>query len=278
MKIQPLYRPLTIVLPIAAALCASGVSAYEWRRLKQFESEVESTQSKLTQIDRELRSYEAQPQTQKYPTVPKTSREQALFLNAMRSNADASKVQLIRWSNLAPPATAQPTQPSPEKDKAAAGPAGGVTPIISVVEVSGRSENTRVFLYNVMRSRRLYNMTDIKWVRDTWPNTHLTFTLTRYVAPPLPLPIGTVARSPGSGASHTATEQSNSTVVTPVGGTVGSDGTQKSLSLPNPMDAPGIAHGPYQSQLDAKVSQLKDMDRSQQSESQHSPGTTNAKH
>lgn len=274
MNKEAFYRPLTILMPIAAVLCATGVSVFEWRRLKRLEDEAAATQSKITQIDRELRSYEAQPQTEKFPTVPKTPREQAQFLDALRANADVSGVQLIRWSNIAPPAAPAP-QPTP--DKPAPAPQSGVTSIISVVEVSGRAENTRKFLYNVVRSRRLLNMADIKWVRDTWPNTHLTFTLTRYVAPPVPLPMGHGQgyRSP-SGTVGAPGGQHLTDVSATTTGTAGAGGHSDRLSLPNPMDAPGIAHGNYQSRLEAGVSQLKDADRSNPEASTHPSGGSGA--
>ena len=269
MKREAFYRPLTILMPIAAVLCTTGVSAYEWRRLKRLEGEASATRAQIVQIDRELRSYEAQPQTEKFPTVPKTPREQAQFLDALRANADVAGVQLIRWSNTTPaPAPAAPAS----ADKPAAGPATGVSPIISVVEVSGHAANMRQFLYNVVRSRRLLNMAEIHWVRDTWPNTHLTFTLTRYVAPPVPLPMGNtqvVHAEAGSNAAPATPHAVNASVSS----TTSPGGSEQSnrISLPNPMDAPGIAHGSYQSRLDAGVSQLKEIDRPDPSASPRPP-------
>jgi len=273
MKKEAFYRPLTILMPIFAVLCATGVSVYEWRRLKHLESEAAATQTQITQIERELRSYEAQPQTEKFPTVPKTPREQAQFLDALRANADVSGVQLVRWSNTTPAPAAQTTP-----DKAAAGTASGVGSIVSVLEVTGHAENTRQFLYNVVRSRRLLNMADIKWVRETWPNTHLTFTLTRYVAPPVPLPMGNrppVHLEAGANGAPTAQHAVNASLATTAPAAGGEQSNR--ISLPNPMDAPGIAHGSYQSRLEAGVSQLKDIDGSDPSASPRPPAVTNAK-
>ena len=272
MKKESLYRPLTIAVPIVAVLCAGGVSGFEWNRLKRLEGEATATQAKLVQIDRELRSYQAQPQTERYPTVPRTPREQALFLDALRANADVCKVQLIRWSNTTPAAP-------PATDKPAAGPTTGVTAVVSTIEVMGRSENTRQFLYNVLRSRRLLNMSELKWVRDAWPNTHLTFTLTRYVAPQVELPASSVhpeQAHAGGPRESTAVSPASATVVNVADRTPRPD-QAGGMSLPNPMDAPGIAHRTYQTRLEAGFSKLSELDRSQPSAPPHPPSGTDTK-
>jgi hypothetical protein len=276
MNKEALYRALTVALPIVAVTSGMGASIYEWQRLKRLEADTSAAEKKLTQIDLELRNFEAQPQSNRFPTVDKTPREQALFLDALRANADVCRVQLIRWTNSTPPAPPPSSTPS---DKPANGLPGGVTPIISMVEVAGRAENTRQFLYNVIRTRRLLNLSDIKWVRDQWPNTHLTFTLTRYVAPPIHNPAlpnagpanGADPNSPGAGRDQRA-----ESAVTPAGYPVGT-GPKNGMVLPNPMDAPGIAHGAYQSGTDAVVSQLNEVDQSKKENSPRQPAVTNSK-
>jgi hypothetical protein len=279
MRRESLYRSLTIATPIVAFLSATGASAYEWQRLKRLEMDTTSTERKIAGIDRELRTYEAQPQTAKYPTVAKTPREQAQFLDALRANADTCKVQIVRWSNnTAPPVAAGSTAPSDGSKPAPVLPAG-VTAIVSLVEVSGGTDNTRQFLYNVARSRRLLNMTDLKWVRDKWPNTHLTFTLTRYVAPPVELP-DVPGRAIHPGAETRATPRPTAGGQSPAGNepaaTVGPSGPG-GITLPNPMDAPGITHNSYQSNLESNFSQLNQMNPSPTPASPRPPAVTNTK-
>lgn len=285
MKRESLYRSLTIATPIVAFVCATGVTVYEWQRLKQLEKSTIETEHKLTAIDNELRSFDAQPPTEKYPTVAKTPKEQAEFLDTLRANADICKVQLVRWSNTTPPPAPPPAQAT---DKPASGLPSGVAAIISIVEVSGRSDNTRQFLYNILRSRRLLNMCDIKWVRDQWPNTHLMFTLTRYVAPPVELPVdhGHADHAVEDGHGHAAVDAhgeapapgtpSTAPIASPPPHTVGAV-PPHGVALPNPMDAPGIAHGTYQTRLEAGVSQLNEIDQSQPGTGAHSPAATNTK-
>ncbi|HLJ54549.1 MAG TPA: hypothetical protein VKT77_05870 [Chthonomonadaceae bacterium] len=272
MNKEAFVRPLTILLPIASVLVATGGTAYEWRRLKQLEAQSSAGRTQIAHIQQEMSTYRAQPPSEKYPTAPKTPREQALFLDALRANADFSGVQLVRWSNTPAPA---PPPPSPDKP---APPTSNVTAIQSVVEVAGKSANSRQFMYNVLRSRRLLNMAEIKWVRDQWPNTHLTFTLTRYIAPPDPVLPGapqtaSAAGGPNGEAAGQHLQNASLTTSSPAGG----GAEPGSLSLPNPMDAPGIAHGPYQSRLDAGVSKLNEVDRSSSSASPRPPSESNAK-
>jgi hypothetical protein len=274
MNKEGVYRSLTVALPIVAVVIGIGASGYEWQRLKRLDGETTVAEAKLTQIDLELRNFEAQPQSVRYPTVEKTPREQAQFLDALRANADVTQVQLIRWTNNTPVAA----PPPPTADKPANGLPGGVAPIISVVEVAGRAENTRQFLYNVIRTRRLLNLTDIKWVRDSWPNTHLTFTLTRYVAPPLHVPLRANS-APGAdpGIAGSRPQGSDEIAITPAGYPVGT-GPKDGMALPNPMDAPGMAHGSYQSGTEANLSKLNEVDQTKKSDSLHQPAGANSKH
>ena len=74
-----------------------------------------------------------------------------------------------------------------------------MTALTSSVEVAGEYQALRQFMYQLWHAPRLYNTTDLKWVREQQrgrleevPPTHLSFTLTRYVympanvAPPAP--------------------------------------------------------------------------------------------
>jgi hypothetical protein len=281
MKKEALYRSLTIAMPVGAFVSATGLSVFEWQRLRRFESQASATVAKLAEIDRELRSFEAQPKTARYPTVEKTPHEQAQFLDSLRANADYCNVELIRWSNSTPaPGNPPPTPPAGEK--AAPALPAGVEPIVSTVEVSGNAPNMRQFLYNVVRTRRLLNMSSIKWVRDAWPNTHLTFTLTRYCAPEVALPGD---RSHGIADAHAPQPTAASAPgpdLEPVSAQVPALGPPAAgqpggMALPNPMDAPGIAHGTYQTRLEAGFSQLNEMNQSHAPDSPHPPAVQNTK-
>jgi hypothetical protein len=273
MNKETVYRSLTIGLPIVAVLGGVGATVFEWQRLKRLDGETTAAETKLTQIDMELRSFEAQPQSVRFPTVEKTPREQAQFLDALRANADVCQVQLIRWTNNTPVAP-----PPTTAEKPANGLPGGVSGIISIVEVAGRAANTRQFLYNVIRTHRLLNLTDIKWVRDQWPNTHLTFTLTRYVAPPLHVPLRANA-APGAepGIANGSHQAPDTIAVTPAGYPVGT-GPKEGMALPNPMDAPGLAHGSYQSGTETNMSKLNEVDQTKKSSSPQQPAGANFKH
>jgi hypothetical protein len=60
----------------------------------------------------------------------------------------------------------------------------GVTAISSRTIVSGRYDRINAFLYDLMKSPRLFNLTNAEWRRGSnYPETELTFTLIRYVTP-----------------------------------------------------------------------------------------------
>lgn len=262
-KTQKFYRFLSVFAPTVSILCAGGVSIYEFQRLKQLEAATVASEKKLTAVERELRDFAAQPRMDKVPTEEKTPREQALFLDYLRANADASHVQLIRWSNTTPP----PAAPAANGQPAPGALPPGVSAIISIVEVSGQTNNTRQFLYALMRSRRLLNMSDLKWIRENWPLTHLTFTLTRYVGPAIHSPLespaaagtsatGTPSSAQGNSTQHASGSAANSAPTAPSG--------NESFAA-GPINTPGLDRRAFQSKLDQGVQQLTEADHSHDS-------------
>jgi hypothetical protein len=272
---QKFYRFLTVFAPVLSVLCAGGVTIYEWQRLKQLEAATTASEKKLTAIEREIRDFSNQPIAEKYPTEEKTPREQAQFLDMLRANADASHVQLVRWSNTTPPPVPPPANGQPDPRALPT----GVSPIISIVEVTGHSNNTRQFLYALLRSRRLLNMSDLNWIRENWPLTHLTFTLTRYVGPSLKLPQENQGPEGPSTALHPAVNGANSNghaAGSPANPAPAGSGGNASFSG-GPINVPGLNHGAYQSKLDESVHQLNDTVHSQDSPQSRPPALPDGK-
>ena len=257
-KTQKFYRFLTVFAPTVSLLCAGGVSVYEFQRLKQLEAATVATEKKLTAIERELREFAAQPHLDKVPTEEKTPKEQALFLDYLRANAEASHVQLVRWSNTTPAPVTPPANGQPDPKALPA----GVSAVVSIVEITGQTNNTRQFLYALMRSRRLLNMSELRWIRENWPLTHLTFTLTRYVGPSVHLPNenSSAAVLPVTANPHQAgvnpAAHSGETAAVPAGNSSFSAG---------PINTPGLDRRAYQSKLDQNVHQLTEADHSRAS-------------
>jgi hypothetical protein len=209
------YKSLTVMAPIVGVLFGSGIAIYEVRRLHYLEAKYASTLKELSTIDIELAAFEKQPPIEKIPTVPSSTREQPQFLDVLRGYADTNHVQMVRWSNLALP----PPSTGGNGDANAKPQIPNYTPIVSTIEIAGQYNSTRMFMYNLLRSPRLLNMTELKWVRgDQWPTTHLTFTLTRYVGPPVNSPDADriaqrTAQTPGA---QTLLQQASTHLHTPV--------------------------------------------------------------
>jgi len=200
------YNIATIAVPLTCFLLAIGLVFYEIHRLNLLQSESRETAQQIVQVDKIIHDIEAQPPSAKIPAVPQTATEQVDFLNVLRLFASESKVSITRWSNATPLAPAGGGNAPTGAGNNAGGNSGsampeGITPIASAVEVTGPYNGVRRFLYDLLREKRLINMTDFKWSRGQWPATHVSFTLTRYITQPP----ASVAPASASSASGTAT-------------------------------------------------------------------------
>ena len=174
-------------------MCAIGLSVYELRRLQKFQGDVTVAQTKITDVNRVIREYTALPAANQSATADKSPYEQNQFMDSLRKLQTDSHVQFTRLANLeaAAPAATDPNAPAAPKSSVTA------TPISCVIEATGKQNDIRQFLYRVQRSVRLMNMSDVRWLRDQYPNTHLVFTLTRYVSPPGSHPVIPAATAQG---------------------------------------------------------------------------------
>lgn len=125
------------------------------------------------------------PPNTRVPSVAPSVQEQPEFLNYLRVVAHTTNVRLVKWTNTPVVQTVnaegKPTDPSSVLPP-------GVTAIHSAVEIGGSFNNIRQFLYYVSKSRRLLNVTDVKWTRtvDRWAGTSASFSLIRYVSDAAP--------------------------------------------------------------------------------------------
>ena len=199
--------------PLICFFIAVGLVFYEVHRLHQLRDDTRQTQQQIAQIDKMLREITQHPVATKIPAVGISPTEQVDFLNMLRLYANESKVRLTRWSNATPIAPSSSGTASADAHKAALPP--GVTSVASAIEVGGHYAGVRQFLYYLLSDRRLINMTDLKWSRDQWPTTKLTFTLTRYIsqqaAPAAP------ASTPSTGAAPAATGSASNAAAQPAG-------------------------------------------------------------
>jgi hypothetical protein len=188
MNRDSMLRLSGVVVPLGSAMIALFLVMFQVRRLHEFEEERTRTTTQMSQLEKQIREMKSQPQRAKVAVVPPVSNEQSLFLNMIRRFAISSRVQLVKYENKPAPS------PLSADAKTSAKPTGlpaGVTALSSNVEVAGDYQALRQFMYKLLRAPRLYNTTDLKWMREQQrnqqevvPPTHLTFTLTRYVYVP----------------------------------------------------------------------------------------------
>jgi hypothetical protein len=173
-----LINSATLLVPLVCLILSGAVVFYEWRRNQQLADDRLQVEKQIAFHEKLMGQITQMPQPSRMPTVEMTENEQPSFLNSLRLSADAYQVRLVRWSNAVPVPGAGGSADDPARKIMPA----GVIPIASQVELQGRYEQVRQFLYELMRSPRLLNISDIRWSRgEPWPNTRLTFTLTRYV-------------------------------------------------------------------------------------------------
>jgi len=184
-----LHNSLAIGLPVLSFFLAGGLAFYHARRAQHLESEWELAGKQIAALDTLITTSGSKPRPARFPTAEQSSQEQPNFLNVLRAYADGAHVRFVHWSNnsanTANNASVASASGSDNKEAQGKSLPPDVTAIVSQVEIAGHYLGIRDFLYSILRSPRLLNLTDIKWMRDdTWPQTHVTFTLTRYVAPP----------------------------------------------------------------------------------------------
>ena len=207
MEKPQIFRYVALVTPLVSVMCAMGLTIYEMRRLQNFQSEVTTTQTKISDVNRVINENIALPVASQNTTVDRGPHEQNSFLNSLRMIQNQSHVQITRLTNIEPPALAAPDPSSPTAARSVVMAA----PISTSMEVVGKQNDVRQFLYRIQLAPRLMNMTDMKWLRDAYPTTHLIFTLTRYVAPsgshPVLAPVEQTSAPSGQGAVIPVTQR-----------------------------------------------------------------------
>jgi hypothetical protein len=187
---------LALLIPLVCLTATVLLVMVQVRRINDLKTQRTQLERNIALVENRLSQMSAAPPPARIATVEMSVTEQLDFLNTLRAYADATKVRLVRWSAAPPIVPASAGQPEPGRRTLPP----GVTPLASTVEVSGEYRNLREFMYSLLRSPRLYSMSDIRWVRgDRWPATSVTFILTRYVAAPASGAGATSGTTPGTG-------------------------------------------------------------------------------
>jgi hypothetical protein len=174
---------LIIVAPIVCLLIVGAAAYLQYSQMTALKADVATVQQQIVKINQTLRQTLAAPVIKRFAAGAPTKDEQAYFINWLRLRATAANVELARLSNIPPPAPPANAQASAPKDPNAPKPLPrGIAAQASTVEASGRYSDIRDFLYLLLKSERVLTINGVTWTRgEKWPQTKVSFTLTRYV-------------------------------------------------------------------------------------------------
>ena len=178
-------RIISIALPILCLASAGWAVIFQVRRMAVLREELGVTERNIKAEDMLSKELIVAPPNTRVPAVAPSVLEQPEFLNYLRVVAHATNVRLVKWSNT-PVVQTTNADGKPVDPNSVLPP--GVAAIQSSIEIGGSFNNIRQFLYFVSKSRRLLNVTDLKWSRlaDKWPQTSASFSLIRYVSDAAP--------------------------------------------------------------------------------------------
>ena len=187
-------RILTVLIPLVCVVGAGWGIFYQVRRMAMLREELNITEKNIRAEDLLSKELIVAPPNTRVPSVSPSVQEQPEFLNYLRVVSHATGVRLVKWSNM-PVVSTVNADGKPVDPNSILPP--GVMAIHSAVEIAGPFNGIREVLYYVSKSKRLLNVTDVKWNRaDKWPTTSAQFTLIRYVsnsAPPATAPAAPAA-------------------------------------------------------------------------------------
>ena len=174
------YKILSIILPIIAVVIAGIFTMTQVTRMRALQEQKKQVDDNIANLERLMRMDQLQPLVNKIPAELMSPEEQAAFLDQLRQLAAASDIQIIRWTNTARQLAAPP--PDPKDPNAPVAPASKVTALMCTMDIRGEYPRMRTFMYSLLRSKRLLNVSSLTWTRtNEYPRTALTFTCTRYV-------------------------------------------------------------------------------------------------
>jgi Tfp pilus assembly protein PilO len=186
MRKSDMMRTLSWLVPALCCLLAIVVVGWQFQKLRALRAETEAQTRSVANLKQALELFETRNVREQIPYVADSRMEEAQFLDTVRKHAIANEVRLVRWVNEPPPPI-RPDENTPEKEKVPEF-ARKVRTLISTAEVTGKYENVRKFVADLLGSTRLLTVRSAIWSRETQtsPNV-LSFKLHRYVsATPLP--------------------------------------------------------------------------------------------
>src|SRR5262249_22051591 len=154
----------TVCCPLFAGIVAGGVVGFEVRREHRLKAEYTRLSSDAQKLETTIKGMADHVQTQRYPTAPSTPQEQPDFLNTLRRYAYTRQVRIARLTETSASTTETGTSASDQTAKPAR--PVGVRALSSQVDIQGIYNRNRQFLYDLLRSPRLFTLNDIKLTRS----------------------------------------------------------------------------------------------------------------
>lgn len=171
------YKILAIVMPIVALIIATIFTMTQITRMRGLQADKAAVDKDIAFLEDLMQQDQLQPITNKIPAEVISQQEQAAFLNQLRQLAAASGVEIVQWTNTAR-SLATP-EPKEGEDPSAA---SKVQALMCTMNIRGEYARIRSFMYSLLRSTRLLNVSNLTWTRtNEYPRQALTFTCTRYV-------------------------------------------------------------------------------------------------
>jgi hypothetical protein len=173
---KALYRHAVLLVPIISIFVVVVLTLFEAHKYRQFGRELVVTRKQVAQLDSLIKDLDAKPPITVIPVIRLSPSEQPDFIDLLRSRAEVNHTSLTRWANAAgsgssPGAVSGGANPLP----------ADVGAINCSIEVTGKYNDLRHFLYSLQDGPRLFTLSDMAWSRNgTWPITTLKFNLARY--------------------------------------------------------------------------------------------------
>ena len=164
-----------VCCPVFAGGVTCGIVGVQFARENALKAEKARLSAQARLLEQTVQAMNRQGHAPRIACVPASPQEQTEFLKLLRGYAGLHRVQIARWADAPDPIRAAGDGAKPARPS-------GVTALVSQVDARGAYNDSRQFMYALLRSPRLFTLNDIKWTRGEHGLTTTTFSLTRYVS------------------------------------------------------------------------------------------------
>ena len=175
MNRMQLLKIAIVCCPVFAGGVTCGIVGVQFARENALKAEKARLSAQARLLEQTVQAMNRQGHAPRIACVAASPQEQTEFLKLLRGYAGLHRVQIARWADAPPPDS------NGAADSAKLARPSGVTAIVSQIDARGAYNDSRQFMYALLRSPRLFTLNDVKWTRGERGITVTTFSLTRYV-------------------------------------------------------------------------------------------------